>query len=411
MLENNDILPFVIATTGLLQAGFLFLVIRNEGKSAWHVNRWMTIFLLAISASFLRDIILLFGGTAVALMLEPVLFSTYFALGPAMYLYFRELSGHSVARPWRHFVVLPCVVLIAASMIGIVFVKHGEAILAGSPLHLTFANDLWASLIATGLLIGLFGFAVCYHIALSRCVYGSVRRLKQRGGPENMQRRRWSLNVVICLHAVLLAFVLSQVFQLAASDMHWSNILINVGFVLTLLRLSFPLASQPFRTAKGESFSTAGEEPTKANVSDHAISNVNTDALASPKVCAEKRTIVDDTVQERICRKLDQVVGDDHILFDPLMTMPKLASLIGVTPNQLSYTLNNRLGQSFFEFINTVRVRAAATLLCQQPDRTILDIATEVGFNSKSTFNLAFKKVMGKTPTAYRNDAAENENA
>lgn len=107
MLENNNVLAFAIALVGLLQAGFLFLVLRNEGKSGWHVNRWMMVFLLAVSASFLRDIILLFGGTAIALILEPVLFSAYFALGPAMYLYFRELSGHSDNHPWKHFWCFP----------------------------------------------------------------------------------------------------------------------------------------------------------------------------------------------------------------------------------------------------------------------------------------------------------------
>lgn len=407
MLENNNVLAFAIALVGLLQAGFLFLVLRNEGKSAWHVNRWMTVFLLAVSASFLRDIILLVGGTAIALMLEPVLFSAYFALGPAMYLYFRELSGHSDDHPWKHFLVLPCVGLIAGVMVGLVFFHHGDEILAGSPLHITSANDLIASIIATGLLIGLFGFAVCYHVALSRCVYTSARQLRRAGDRHSMMRRRWSLNVVVCLHAVLVAFILSQVFQLAANDMHWSNLLINIGFVLTLLRLSFLLASQPFRPGRAGQF--AQPELNKAVESRKVTAFQDQKAAANrhdhkTDTDSHKRVVVDDGTQERICRKLDQVVADNSTLFDPLMTMPKLAKLIGVTPNQLSYALNNRLGQSFFEFINTVRVRAAGDLLVAEPDRTILGIATEVGFNSKSTFNLAFKKITGKTPSAYRRE-------
>ncbi len=378
MLENNNVLAFAIALVGLLHAGFLFLVLRNEGKSAWHVNRWMMVFLLAVSASFLRDIILLFGGTAIALILEPVLFSAYFALGPAMYLYFRELSGHSDNHPWKHFLVLPCVCLIAGAMIGLVFFHHGDEILAGSPLHITFANDLIASVIATCLLIGLFGFAVCYHVALSRCVYASARQLRLAGDHHSMMRRRWSLNVVICLHAVLVAFILSQVVQLVASDMHWSNLLINIGFVLTLLRLSFLLASQPFRTGKN-----------------------NPEKKARPQKMTNHSAPQDDYA-DVICAKLDRIVADQRTLFDPLLTMPKLAATIGVTPNQLSHVLNNVIGQSFFEFVNTVRVHEAARLLCEEPDRNILDIAMTVGFNSKSTFNLAFKRATGMTPSHYR---------
>ncbi|WP_052065593.1 AraC family transcriptional regulator [Thalassospira australica] len=407
MLENNNIIAFAIALIGLLQAGFLFLVLRNEGTSAWHVNRWMMVFLLAVSASFLRDIILLFGGTAIALILEPVLFSAYFALGPSMYLYFRELSGHSHAHPWKHFLILPCVCLIAAVMVGIVFIHHGDGILSGSPLHITFANDLLASVIATGLLIGLFVFAVCYHVALSRCIYASARSLKRAGDHHSMMRRRWGLNVVLCLHTVLVAFILSQVFQLAASDMHWSTLLINVCFVLTLLRLSFLLASQPFRPGRFGNMAMLEHGnigPSEYFTAALAKQTVRHDHRPEVSTASCKRPFVDEDVQERICRQLDRLVADNNTLFDPLMTMPKLAGMIGVTPNQLSFTLNNRLGQSFFEFINTVRVRAAAALLLAEPHRTILDIATEVGFNSKSTFNLAFKKITGRTPSVYRRE-------
>ncbi|MEQ8392721.1 MAG: helix-turn-helix domain-containing protein, partial [Thalassospira sp.] len=86
---------------------------------------------------------------------------------------------------------------------------------------------------------------------------------------------------------------------------------------------------------------------------------------------------------------------------------PKLASAVGATPNQLSYVLNQHLDKKFFDFINEARTREASRLLVEDPDRTVLDIATSVGFNSKSTFNLAFKKITGKTPSAYRQQSPE----
>ncbi|MAB33326.1 helix-turn-helix domain-containing protein, partial [Thalassospira sp.] len=89
---------------------------------------------------------------------------------------------------------------------------------------------------------------------------------------------------------------------------------------------------------------------------------------------------------------------------------PKLANAVGVTPNQLSYVLNQHLGKSFFDFVNEVRTYEASRLLIEEADRTILDIAISVGFNSKSTFNLAFKKIIGKTPSAYRDENSLNTN-
>ena len=98
-------------------------------------------------------------------------------------------------------------------------------------------------------------------------------------------------------------------------------------------------------------------------------------------------------------------------MLDPLLTMPKLASAVGATPNQLSFVLNQHLGKSFFDFVNEVRVDEASRLLIEEPNRTILDIATEVGFNSKSTFNQAFKKITGHTPSNYRQNNFAKSNS
>lgn len=388
MFETIDILSFVISVTGVVQAGFLFMVLRNEGASAWHTNRWMGIFLLALSLSFARGVILQLVGTAAALLLEPFLFSAYFALAPAVYLYFREMSGDVPDRPWRHFLAVVAACLAVGVLIAMVFVRYGEELIEGAPLQITFETDFGLSVLANGLLVGLFVFVSIYHIALSRTAYRYARTLEANGDPESMSRRRWASGVVLCLHVALIAFALSQLLQMASRDMHWSNILINLGFVLVLLRLNFLLASQPFRKGQARS------------------------EILLDQVHASRRQVTDDDQTALICKKLKQVEAEGQLLFDPLLTMPKLAVRIGVTPNQLSYTLNNGLGQSFFEYVNSVRVHKAARLLCSEPERTILDIATEVGFNSKSTFNLAFKRVTGVTPSTYRtHNSSDRENS
>ncbi|PKR60388.1 AraC family transcriptional regulator [Thalassospira lohafexi] len=381
MFETIDILSFMISVTGMVQAGLLLLVLRNEGTSAWHVNRWMGIFLLALSMSFARDIVLLLGGTAVALLLEPLLFSAYFALAPAVYLYFREMSGDLPDRPWLHMLAVPLACCAVAAMMVMVFIRYGDRLFGGDPLHITFDTDFDLSLVATGLLVGLFVFVSVYHIALSRVAHRYTKMLKAKGDHDSLLRRRWVRGVVLCLHSALVAFVLSQLLQMVSRDMHWSNMLVNLGFVLVLLRLNFLLASQPFRTGNA-----------------HEQTGIN-------DLRPERRSVMDEYQTAQICKRLEQVAGDGQTLFDPLLTMPKLATRIGVTPNQLSHTLNNVLGQSFFEFVNSVRVHRAAGLLCAEHDRTIIDIAMEVGFNSKSTFNLAFKRVTGMTPSHYRTQA------
>ncbi|WP_245835244.1 helix-turn-helix domain-containing protein [Thalassospira mesophila] len=114
------------------------------------------------------------------------------------------------------------------------------------------------------------------------------------------------------------------------------------------------------------------------------------------------RPLLDDDDAERAILRLQAIRTRGDLLHDPMISLPKLARAVGVSPNQLSYVLNHHIGQNFFDFVNGARIAEASRLLLNQPDRAILDVALEVGFNSKSTFNLAFKKITGETPSSLR---------
>ena len=78
--------------------------------------------------------------------------------------------------------------------------------------------------------------------------------------------------------------------------------------------------------------------------------------------------------------------------------------MLSVPQHHLSQILNEKLNQNFFDFVNNYRIQEAKKLLVS-PDGgllTILAIAEEVGFNSKSAFNNAFKKVTNTTPSEFR---------
>ena len=73
-----------------------------------------------------------------------------------------------------------------------------------------------------------------------------------------------------------------------------------------------------------------------------------------------------------------------------------------MTPREVSELLNQSLGLHFFDFINGHRIDFARDLLLTNPAQSILDILLASGFNSKSSFNTAFKKQVGMTPSAFR---------
>jgi AraC-like DNA-binding protein len=86
------------------------------------------------------------------------------------------------------------------------------------------------------------------------------------------------------------------------------------------------------------------------------------------------------------------------------LTIQKLAEMLSIQVNHLSQVINEKLGQNFFDFVNAYRVKEVQKLLVDPAKKhyTILAIAEEVGFRSKSAFNAVFKKHTSMTPTEFR---------
>ena len=103
-------------------------------------------------------------------------------------------------------------------------------------------------------------------------------------------------------------------------------------------------------------------------------------------------------------RRLEQVMRSEQVYMDPRLTLPALAQTIGCTVNHLSQVINAGFEMSFFDYLNSHRVRHAKELLSELngKNRAILNIAFAVGFNSNSAFYAAFKKHVGMTPAQFR---------
>ena len=115
-------------------------------------------------------------------------------------------------------------------------------------------------------------------------------------------------------------------------------------------------------------------------------------------------SIYSDQQLESCYTKLMQLFSVEKPFRDPSLTLPKMAKQIGVSNNLLSETINKKSGVNFPDFINNYRVKEAQTLLgsADFENQKIAAIAYEVGFNSLSVFNSAFKKFTSETPSTYR---------
>jgi AraC-like DNA-binding protein len=113
------------------------------------------------------------------------------------------------------------------------------------------------------------------------------------------------------------------------------------------------------------------------------------------------RSALDETRMQKLADRMVKLMQDTALHRDAGLSLRRLADQVGASPNYISQTLNDHLGVSFFDFVNSFRVDEAERLL-RETDDTITDIALAVGFNSRSTFNAAIRKHRGTSPTDIR---------
>jgi AraC-like DNA-binding protein len=108
--------------------------------------------------------------------------------------------------------------------------------------------------------------------------------------------------------------------------------------------------------------------------------------------------------------RLDRVMRTKRPYTDSDLTLPKLAALLQSSPHHLSQLLNQRLGTSFYDYVNRLRVEEVKHCLqaSGKLEESVLDIALECGFNSKSAFNRIFKQHTSLSPTQFRQRTMES---
>jgi len=119
-----------------------------------------------------------------------------------------------------------------------------------------------------------------------------------------------------------------------------------------------------------------------------------------------KSTLTAEQIEAIRSRLLDCLHRDKPFL-DSELTLSSLAARLGISPHNLSRVINDGLNTSFFDLINSHRVREAQRLL-SDPARgglTILAIAFDAGFKSKSAFNASFRRHTGMTPSAFLDES------
>jgi len=117
-----------------------------------------------------------------------------------------------------------------------------------------------------------------------------------------------------------------------------------------------------------------------------------------------KRKVISDERLLEIKEDLNHLMINTEPYLETELTLTTLAKQLNISSNQLSYVINHGFGENFFSYINKYRVDKAKQLLLDEKSKhlSIIGIAFESGFSSKTSFNTTFKKVTQFTPSEFK---------
>lgn len=323
---------------------------------------FFTGFLLIQSASFVFELLMAHPSTPLKALSLSLLMGSSLLLAPCLWLAFQESIGgarpalrdlprvHWLPIVWGAVLLLP---LASSAHMGHAFANPLNPV---SPLYLRLIHTTMS------LTVGIFVVQVPWY--LLRCRRILLEKLAGRGRhwaqwPFAIVGTTWALAILRTLDCAILKS--PPLFSLGVALV---SVSVTIGALYLLLR----------------QFGT--EAAAKSSAETYAKS-----PLAAP-------------VRERIRRKLEDTLIREYKRSD--LTLGVLSELLNESPHYVSQVISQDLSTNFHELISVHRIREAQRLLRAMPDETVLSVAMHVGFNSKSAFNKAFRRVTGMTPSDFR---------
>lgn len=112
-----------------------------------------------------------------------------------------------------------------------------------------------------------------------------------------------------------------------------------------------------------------------------------------------------------LLKQLVDLMNSEQLYRDPALSLDALANRLSASKHHVSQVINEHLGSSFFDYVNQLRIDEAKRLIAEtkRRDLHIIEAAYKVGFSNKVSFNAAFKKATGMTPTEYRKHHGQSD--
>lgn len=119
-----------------------------------------------------------------------------------------------------------------------------------------------------------------------------------------------------------------------------------------------------------------------------------------------QKSTLSDSASEAVLTKIKQHVAIHKVYLDSELKLQHLADQLSLSTHHISQVLNQHEGKSFSDFINEYRLKEAQSILADpnKKELKLIEVAYDTGFNNKTSFNNAFKKIIGMSPSQYRSE-------
>lgn len=394
--------------------GILLLVaipgIQNYNRSA---NRWLVLLLGLTSLVLFVRTVGAYRDVAQAytkLLLLPDLI--LFLYAPIFYVYLRKLLFNTtvpVSGWWRHFV--PALVQVGIYM--------PYLLTNNKLLQLKIVNrDPWLS----GLFVGVGLVGLLYNTGYWLLCRRAVRTYqKQHQMSLSTEPQVHYLNTVLALQAICLGLWLFFFGLMAVSNMAdierisiaEKNVdLIWLTFSSIIYLLGYYAIHQPeiFKLPDTEripileaGLPLVADTPAAGELGRPAAPPASQPTPPGPQTVMPLSPVVPTESALALRHQIDSYMKRQKPYTNPNLTLAELAAGLRMPPHVLSKVLNEEYHKNFFDFINYHRIEELKSRLNDPRFRsyTVLSMAYEVGFNSKTAFNRSFKKLTSQTPSEY----------
>ncbi len=364
VLQN---IQFAIAT-GVFLFGIIQLIYRNAGP----LNYCMSVAILSLSY-----ILLYFWAIDSGLLLSfPLLFNTDIPVtlfsASGIYLSFTTILTEKESPPPRfalHFVVPAIIFAAFIGFNGMMIYFNGYTV---APEILTRAQN-------TNLAIFVCGFVseLVFFIYIFLALLKSIRFARNKGITKKAHFVFMCV-FLVCVQLISIVFIIIRF-------VHTRDLAQYFTFVCGVMVILFGMAGFRYPEYTQRVIKTvSGRNKRKEN-----LERLDTDEMMA---------------------RLISLMEEEKIYKEPELSLKQVSRYMDTTPEIVSLLINRKTRMNYKSFINKYRIEAICRQLTIGEDATILEIAMENGFNSKSTFNTAFQEITGKTPRDFRRDAAEREN-